>query len=410
MYHQYDKAVQTVRNYLSEQGFSRTVCKDFRRATREFKVYLEEGRLEYSHRFAQAWLSSLKPSIPRQRFLSFRRSVTLVDDAARNGAPTTVRFVYDDRPIKYRVPDCYRHLLDAYIQRRKEEGNQSSTLQMHAIACTRFLLFLQSRNITNVAFITPEIVKAYHVQVRHRTVEGKNAYTYRIRGFVRFLATRNLVPETLELAFPTEKASRVSIVTTLSREEVDAIRRFGERSSSPSELRSAAITTLTLRMGLRSVDICNLYLSDISWKSATISIIQQKTGTPLTLPFPVEVGNLLARYIVEGRSVCNVPNVFVTLKRPYTALSASRCYRSTLAILGQKKSAADVRGLHIARRTFASNLLAAGNPVSMISSTLGHANESTVDEYLATDGHRMRQCAIGLVGLNPPESSDERIP
>ena len=43
MYHQYDKAVQTVRNYLSEQGFSRTVCKDFRRATREFKVYLEEG-------------------------------------------------------------------------------------------------------------------------------------------------------------------------------------------------------------------------------------------------------------------------------------------------------------------------------------------------------------------------------
>jgi len=399
MYHQYDKAVQTVRDYLSEQGFSRTVCKDFRRATREFKVYLEEGRLEYSHRLAQAWLSSLKPSIPRCRFLSFRRSLTLVDDAARNGTLTNVHFFYDDAPIKYRVPDCYRHLLDAYIERRKQEGNQSSTLQMDAIACTRFLLFLQSRNITNVAFITPEIVKAYHIQVRHRTVEGKNAYTYRIRGFVRFLATKNLVPETLELAFPTEKASRVSIVTTLSGEQVDAIRTFSERSSSPSELRSAAVTMLALRMGLRSVDICNLCLSDISWKSATISIIQQKTCTPLTLPFPVEVGNLLARYILEGRPVCDVPNVFVTLKRPYTGLSASRCYTSTLAILGRKKSAADVRGLHIARRTFASHLLAAGNPVSMISSTLGHADESTVDEYLATDGHRMRQCAIGLAGI-----------
>jgi len=35
----------------------------------------------------------------------------------------------------------------------------------------------------------------------------------------------------------------------------------------------------------------------------------------------------------------------------------------------------------------------------MISSTLGHADESTVDEYLATDGHRMRQCAIGLAGI-----------
>ena len=399
MYHQYDKAVQTVLDYLSEEGFSRTVRKEFRRAIREFKVYLEERHLEYSHQLAQAWLSSLKPSIPRGRFLSFRRSLTLVDDAARNGTLTNVQFSYDDAPVKYRVPDCYRHLLDAYIERRKQEGNQSSTLQMDAIACTRFLLFQQARNITDVAFITPETVKAYHKQARHRTVEGRNAYIYRIRGFVRFLARMNLVPETLEFAFPTEKASRVSIVTTLSGEQVDAIRTFSERSSSPSELRSAAMTMLALRMGLRSVDICNLCLSDISWKSATVSIIQQKTGTPLTLPVPVEVGNLLVRYVLEGRPACDVPNVFVTLKRPYTGLSASRCYRSTLSILGRKKSAADVRGLHIARRTFASHLLAAGNPVSMISSTLGHADESTVDEYLATDGHRMRQCAIGLAGI-----------
>ncbi len=399
MYHQYDKAVQTVLDYLSEEGFSRTVRKEFRRAIREFKVYLEERHLEYSHQLAQAWLSSLKPSIPRGRFLSFRRSLTLVDDAARNGTLTNVQFSYDDAPVKYRVPDCYRHLLDAYIERRKQEGNQSSTLQMDAIACTRFLLFQQARNITDVAFITPETVKAYHKQARHRTVEGRNAYIYRIRGFVRFLARMNLVPETLEFAFPTEKASRVSIVTTLSGEQVDAIRTFSERSSSPSELRSAAMTMLALRMGLRSVDICNLCLSDISWKSATVSIIQQKTGTPLTLPVPVEVGNLLVRYVLEGRPACDVPNVFVTLKRPYTGLSSSQCYRSTLAILGRKKSAADVRGLHIARRTFASHLLAAGNPVSMISSTLGHADESTVDEYLATDGHRMRQCAIGLAGI-----------
>ena len=156
---------------------------------------------------------------------------------------------------------------------------------------------------------------------------------------------------------------------------------------------------LALRMGLRYVDICNLCLSDISWKSATISIMQQKSGVPLTLPFPVEVGNLLARYILEGRPVCDVPNVFVTLKRPYTGLSRSLCYKSTLAILGRKKSADEVRGLHIARRTFASQLLAAGNSVPMISSTLGHTNDSTVDEYLATAGHRMRQCAIGLVGI-----------
>jgi len=276
---------------------------------------------------------------------------------------------------------------------------------MDSNACTRFLLFLQLKNITSVALITPGIVKEYQTQDEHRTAEGKNAYICRIRGFVRFLAARKLVPETLELAFATEKASRVSIVTTLSTEQVDTIRTFSEKSSSPSELRSAAMAILALRIGLRSVDICNLCLSDISWKSRTISIVQQKTGAPLTLPFPIEVGNILTRYILEGRPKCDVPNVFITLKHPYTRLRSRRCcYTSSLAILGRKKTATDVRGLQVARRTFASNLLAAGNLVSTISATLGHAGESTVDEYLATDGQRMRLCSIGLAGIEVKEA------
>jgi len=396
---QYDKAVRIILDYLVEHGFSRTVRKYFRRATRELKEYLESGHLEYSHAGAQAWLNTLKPSIPRWRFLSLRRSLALIDNVTRHGSITKTRFTYDEALFKYRAPACYRKLLYAYIQRRKQEGKQSSTLQMDSIACSRFLLFLQSRNITNVTYITPEIIKAYHTQVKHRTVEGKNAYIYRIKGFVRFLEEMKLVPETLEFAFTTEKARRVSLVTKLTMEQVDAIRTYSERSSSPIELRSAAMTMLVLRMGLRSIDICNLCLSDISWKSSTISIVQQKTGTPLTLPFPVEVGNLIARYILDGRSVCDVPNVFITLKHPYSGLSPSCCYKTTLAILGVKQSSADVRGLHVVRRTFASHLLAAGNSVSLISSTLGHTDESSVDKYLATDGHRMRQCAIGLAGI-----------
>jgi len=218
---------------------------------------------------------------------------------AKNGTVTKVRFSYEDAPHKYRVPKCYRQFLDAYIGRRRQEGNKPSTIQMDSNACTKFLLYLQSKNIKNVAFITPEVVKDYQTQADHRSVEGKNAYIHRIRGFIRFLAAKKLVPQTLEFAFATEKASRVSIVTTLSREQVETILIFFKNSCSPSELRSAAMTMFALRLGLRSVDICNLCLSDISWKSRTISIIQQKTDTPLTLPFSVEVGNILARYILE---------------------------------------------------------------------------------------------------------------
>ena len=404
MCQQYEKAVEIVLDYLVKQGYSAAPRSQFRQASREFRRYLETVSLGYSYVVAQAWLEAVKPGLPRHRFLGFRRSVALVDEAVRNGSVTNTRFSYDDGRTTSRVPECYRQHLAAYIERRKQEGCQRSTLDMASNACTRFLLFLQSRNITEVALISPQIVKDYLAQAEHRTVEGKNAYIYVARRFVRFLAEKNLVSETLEFAFATEKAPRRSIVTTLSGRQLDSIRLFAERSRTPAELRSAAMTMLALRMGLRSIDICNLRLSEISWESRTISIVQKKTGAPLTLPFPVEVGNLLARYITEGRPDCDEPNVFITLRHPYTRLDSPRCcYDSSLAVLGKKTTEAEVRGLHVARRTFASRLLRAGNAVSTIPATLGHTSEDAVDEYLATDEERMRQCAIGLSGIEIQE-------
>jgi len=401
MYRQYDKAVKTVLDYLVERGYSTAFRDDFRRATGEFRKHLESIPLGYSRAVAQAWLQSVRPGLPRRKYLCLRRSLALVDEAARNGSVTITRFCYEEAPAKSRVPDCYRHLLDAYIERRRQEGNQHSTLRVASNACRRFLCFLQSRNIAEVALISAESVKDFQAQAEHRTVEGKNAYIRAVRTFVRFLASRGLVAETLALAFATENAPRTCIVTTLSSDQLESIRLFAEKCSTASQLRNAAMTMLALHMGLRSIDICNLRLSDICWRSRTISIVQRKTGVPLTLPFPVEVGNLLARYITEARPPeCHEPNLFVSLRHPYTGLSSPGCcYASSLAVLGRKTTQADLRGLHLARRTFASNLLRAGNPVSTISLALGHRTEETVDRYLATDEERMRQCGIGLCGI-----------
>ena len=142
------------------------------------------------------------------------------------------------------MPEEYKALFSEYIKERMEEGKQPSTLQMDVSACTRFLLFLQEQGINSVNFITPGLIKNYHIQAAHRTAMGRNAYTYRIRNFIRFLARKKLVPETLELAFPTEKAPKVSIVTTLSTKQVDRIKNYCKLSSTPYELRSAAIQAI----------------------------------------------------------------------------------------------------------------------------------------------------------------------
>ena len=68
------------------------------------------------------------------------------------------------------------------------------------------------------------------------------------------------------------------------------------------------------------------------------------------------------------------------------------------AVATQYESEA-IHGFHVTRKTFASKLLANGNPVTTIAAALGHVGANSVDEYLATNEDKMRLCAIGLKGI-----------
>ena len=230
-------------------------------------------------------------------------------------------------------------------------------------------------------------------------MEGKNAYIIKIRGFLRFLAGKGLISETLELAVSTEMAPHTSIVTTLSDNQVDAIYTFRQNVTRPIELRNAAIIMLGLRMGLRASDISNLKLTDISWKDSSISFIQQKTGVHLKLPLPIDVGNSLYRYLCVGRPQSNSHHVFVHLRAPYCRFGRATFGRLLKAAVTTECESGSIHGFHVTRKTFASKLLANGNPVTTIAAALGHVGVSRVDEYLATNEDQMRLCAIGLKGI-----------
>jgi len=102
------------------------------------RTFQSEGRsgglesLEYSPAVAQAWLDALKPSLPGWKFVSFRRSLALVEDAARKGSVTNVLFSYDRRVGKRRAPECFGRLLDAYLERRGQiwEGDEATMAKL----------------------------------------------------------------------------------------------------------------------------------------------------------------------------------------------------------------------------------------------------------------------------------------
>jgi len=358
---------------------------------------MDANLFAYSNDLALEWLEFQRAKWSRAKYLAFRRVLLSINEILYTGTLSTSCF--STHEPKYSLPGWSDDLLSQYLREREREGCAGSTLDMIHNSCSRFIVFLDNHGIVSEKGITPEVIKDFQAQDNHSTVEGKNAYAIKIRGFLRFLAGKGLVPETLELAVSTEMAPHTSIVTTLSDNQIDAVYTFRQNVDRPIELRNAAIIMLGLRMGLRASDIANLKLTDISWKESSISFIQQKTGVHLKLPLPVDVGNSLYRYICEGRPQSNSHHVFVHHRAPYCRFGSVTFGRLLKAAVTAQCESEAIHGFHVTRKTFASKLLATGNPVTTIAAALGHVGVDTVDEYLATNEDQMRLCAIGLKGI-----------
>jgi len=393
----YDAAAKKLVDIHKNRKYSTNIGKLDSQVVRDFRVFMDANLLAYSNDLALEWLEFQRVKWSRAKYLAFRRTLLSINEILCTGTLSTGLF--STHEPKYSLPEWGYDLLSRYLREREREGCAGSTLDMIRNSCSRFIVFLDNHGITGEKGITPEVIKDFQAQDNHSTVEGKNAYAIKIRGFLRFLAGKKLVPETLEFAVSTEMAPRTSIVTTLSDNQIDAIYTFRQNAERPIELRNAAIIMLGLRMGLRASDISNLKLTDISWKESSISLLQQKTGVHLKLPLPVDAGNSLYRYICEGRPRSDSSHVFVHHRAPYCRLGGRTFGRLLKAAAATQYEGEEVHGFHMTRKTFASKLLATGNPVSTIAAALGHVGANSVDEYLATNEDKMRLCAIGLKGI-----------
>ena len=394
---EYDAAAKKLVDIHKNRKYSTNIGKLDSQVTRDFRVFMDANLCAYSNDLALEWLEFQRVKWSRAKYLAFRRVLLSINEILCTGTLSTRCF--STHESKYLLPGWGDDLLSRYLRERKREGCTGSTLDMIRNSCSRFIVFLDNHGIVSEKGITPEVIKDFQAQDNHNTVEGKNAYAIKIRGFLRFLAGKGLIPEILEFAVSTEMAPHTSIVTTLSDNQINAIYAFRQNVDRPIELRNAAIIMLGLRMGLRASDISNLKLTDISWKESSISFIQQKTGVHIKLPLPVDAGNSLYRYIYEGRPQSNSSHVFVHHRAPYCRLGTRTFAMLLKAVLTTQHESESVHGFHVTRKTFASKLLANGNSVTIIAAALGHMGANNVDEYLAANEDKMRLCAIGLKGI-----------
>lgn len=293
------------------------------------------------------------------------------------------------------LPPWCRETLDAFLLLKRKEGWKSHTVMMYRSSVIRFCVYLIQNGFTSFSEVTPEIVKQFNLQDRHKTPEGKNAYNSRIRKFLDYLGEKNIVSSRLLfLALPCVAAPSTRIVVTLTEEEDQELERLILSDDSPLTLRDKAMLALGRYLGMRESDVVGLCGFNIDLKNKVISFVQKKTSVQNTIPFSVKIGNLLYRYVTEERPDTDDPHVFIRNCVPYTKI------RDSAACDAFKKAFPnrDVPGsnYHCLRKTFNTELLKSGVKASKIAELDGHRGLGALHVYLSTNGENMRKCARSL--------------
>ena len=343
-------------------------------------------------------LRALREPVADGDVQAVRRPVALMADALAG------RAVVIDRPVipaRDGCPSRFRPLRDDYVASCRARGNAEATLVAKGKAASRFLGYLDEAGAGDLAVLGVRDVSGF--LLRQRGLRGKTIAGMRsaLADFLAFLAATGRGPQGLAGRLPPHRHLRHESEPHLwTAEEIRRVLAVIDRQSAVGK-RDYAMILLTARLGLRICDLRHLELGDLDWRAKTLTIIQRKTGRPLSLPLLDDVGWAVIDYVRHGRPETACAKVFIKHRHPFGAFGGSSSVATRLsrhaARAGIEFPAGDTCGMHSLRGALAVAMIGGGTPVPVVSAVLGHASSDTTQAYyLRFDTERLRCCALDV--------------
>jgi site-specific recombinase XerD len=264
-----------------------------------------------------------------------------------------------------------------------------------------FLSFLEARGCTIKNIVATDLtdyvgtLMGYSYKMVEFTLCGT-------RAFLRFLHSTGYLSEDLSGNIPCIKSRKQTRIPSVwTHDDLQKLLGTIDRGN-PSGKRDYAMILLVARLGLRSIDVKHLKLSDIKWNENRIEFVQSKTHDPVSLPLLKDVGWAIIDYLKNGRPVGDSPHVFLRHLAPVAPFSdedhlhqiiVKYMRLAKLPISGKKKV-----GMHSLRHTLATTLLEQHTPLQEIADILGHQDMDSTAVYLKSSLALLRECS-----LNPEE-------
>jgi integrase/recombinase XerD len=327
-----------------------------------------------------------------------RRPVVLMADALAGRAVVIDRPVI---PVKDGCPARFRLLRDDYVASCRARGNAEATLVAKDKAAGRFLGYLDEMGASDLTVLSVRDVSGFLLRqrgLRRKTIAGMRSC---LADFLAFLAATGRGPQGLAGRLPPHRHLRHESEPHLwTAEEIRRLLAVIDRQSAIGK-RDYAMIVMTARLGLRISDLRHLELGDLDWRAKTITIVQRKTGRPLSLPLLDDVGWAVIDYVRHGRPETACAKVFIQHRYPFGPFGGSSSVATRLsryaARAGIEFPPGDTCGMHSLRAALAVAMIGSGTPVPVVSAVLGHASSDTTQAYyLRFDTERLRCCALDV--------------
>ena len=393
---------------LESNNYNPATIKFYKREWAKIQQFLvsEHGNEEFDMERGLAYLEKQYGFITRyndgtlsQQRVQLLRVVHMLEDY-RLHQVLTRRYHASKNPIK--LNDSYADIHIGYIGHLEASELSASTIHHYQTISLVFMDYLTQKGILNPSLIGLAACNGYIGTLAGFGFKTVELNICGLRHFLRYLHANNMLYDDIaaKIHMPTI-SKQAHVPSAWNAEEIKALLAAIDRTS-PIGKRDYAMIALACILGLRISDIKALRFRNFDWNRKMLSIVQKKTGKPLTLPIPDVVGWAVIDYIKNGRPKYNGSD-FVFLKHmpPFDPIGDNDHLQQRIIYhmnkAGIRRDKDQHSGFHSLRHSAGSLMLCMGTQLPVITTVLGHSDIDVTAIYLKTDIQKLADCVL------PPE-------
>jgi len=373
-----EQAVSDYLQWMVESRYNNQTCTNYGKILRQFIMFVGRKRYAVDEVFTLDTLN---------------RFIKAHEKCHTHAIRGLSRYLYTQKRIPEPIPRVEYYLPEIYeaylVYRKKVHHTPYRKRKQIKRVLAAFHDYLK-RNKQDLRTLKIDHIDAFHAKFNPAfALRSQQLYRYYLRGFICYLHHQKgwLKKDLAPLMKGPPVFTRAKPPKFLRTEQIAAV--FDNLTGlTANDLRTYAMAHLAYFLGLRPKEIVQIRFSDISFKSAELTLEDRKNNIPTKLPLPERVLKAIAAYIIGGRPESKSPMLFVGHFAPYGTLLPTRV--STALGTCLKKVNKKATGYWL-RHTYAQNLLEAGASLYDIKEMLGHDHIESTKQYLSIHIEMMRK-------------------